>query len=134
MNQYARYTIHSKTTKMVYLDGKEQPVKLFSFVIDNEEFYFECRCRFEKNGNDFRVLIRNFGIRETSLAGSTTPTVQKSFNKIEANNIKLAIENYFLTTPPNNIPPFSMKNAKCIGVEFQDYWIVTEYEACKSNN
>jgi hypothetical protein len=126
MNTNDKYTIESCGSHRAFFEGKDTGIQLFKFHSDSGSVYFECHLRFEDNGNDFRIVIRNFGIPHTSLAGSTTPTVQKKFEREDVSDIENAIKNYFLNTPPKRSPFSGEKKGNLLGFEFRNGWIVIE--------
>jgi len=119
------YKIKDVGSHRAFYKGEDTGIRLFKFTLLDESVYFECHFHFAENGNDFRVFIRNFGIRHATLAGSTTPTIQMKFGPTEAQAIKHAIVDYFENTPPNT-HPFSSKKGKLIGVDFENGWIATK--------
>jgi hypothetical protein len=86
--------------------------------------FFEMHLKFAANGNDFYVVIANFGIGDKTLAGSHSPLVQRKFSPAEIRSIKQRLEEYFSGPEEKKFVPFSVGGGCFLGVEFADRWIV----------
>ena len=106
------------------LPRDDRMIKVFRIDSDRAPVLFEVNYKFAENGNDFWVVIANFGIFERTLAGSRTPSVQKKFNSVEVKSARQRIEEYFSSQEQKNFSPFNSGRGRILGIEFVDGWIV----------
>jgi len=98
-------------------------IDVFRLSSNKDSVLFEMRYPFAQNGNDFWVIISNFGIPSADAAGSKTPLMQSEFNDIEAQSAKRRIEEYFSGPERKNFMPFYLAKARYLGTKFADGWI-----------
>jgi hypothetical protein len=101
-------------------------ITMFSIVISSQKYWFEGRYTFAPNGNDFTVLIGNFGIPNRNLAGSTSDALRRRFPIQLVPNIKHAIDMFFVgdhLTAGFHLFPGS--KGKCLKVDYPGSWIMT---------
>jgi hypothetical protein len=98
-------------------------IDVFRLSSNKDSVLFEMRYAFAENGNDFWVVISNFGIPSADAAGSRTPLMQSKFNASEAQSAKKRIEEYFSGTERKNFMPFCIAKARYLETKFVDGWI-----------
>jgi hypothetical protein len=96
-------------------------INVFRTSSNRGQVLFEVDYKFAKNGNDFTVIISNFGIPNKFAAGSEG--VQKKFNSVESNSARQRIEEYFYDSKEKKAFPFEMGRGRFLGIEFVDGWI-----------
>jgi len=105
---------------------KGEPVEVFKVDTAQGSFWFEVYYDFAENGNDFRVTVGNFGLRDAVSAGSTTPLMRRSFKAAEAKAAQSRLEALFSGPRDNpNLPflPFRGGKGKFLGLSFRRGWI-----------
>ena len=108
-----------------YVRGPEETgIDVLRMETERGPTFFEMHLRFAANGNDFWIVIANFGIGDKNLAGSCTSLVQRKFNTTEIGSIRRRLEEYFSGPEEKKYVPFSVSGARFLGVEFADGWIV----------
>jgi hypothetical protein len=98
-------------------------IDVFRLSSNKDSVLFEMRYPFAQNGNDFWVVISNFGIPSPAAAGSKTPLLQARFDPIEAQSAKRRIEEFFSGTEEKDFMPFNLPKARYLGTKFADGWI-----------
>lgn len=97
------------------------------FIVGEDQFYFSRTLRFNKNGNDFWVVIESFWfdhIRSTSMPDGTTQrrleNVRLRLTPGIANPVELRLVEYYSNEISRNAFPFGAANCKFLGVLFAD--------------
>jgi len=98
-------------------------IDVFRLSSNKDSVLFEMRYPFAQNGNDFGVVISNFGIPSPAAAGSKTPLMQAGFDPIEALSAKRRIEEYFSGPEEKSFIPFNLGKGRYLGAKFVDGWI-----------
>ena len=70
-------------------------INVFRIIPGEKPIFFELRYKYAENGNDFWVIIENFGLFDRDLAGSKTPMAQRQFTAAEAESARYRIDEYF---------------------------------------
>ena len=105
---------------------EETGIRLFSIEADGKKTLFEVVYRFEKNEDDFYVVISNFGIFDRSLAGSKTLKAQAKFSSQAAESAKRRLVEFFAGPEDKPFMPFKMPKGNLLGVDFTKNWINEE--------
>jgi hypothetical protein len=110
-----------------YVRGPEE-TGICVFVIERgeEQTLFEVSFQFAGNGNDFRVVVSNFGLKNKALAGSRSTVAQHKFNCTEIASVRRRLEEYFSGPEEKNYSPFKSSKAHFLGIGFPDGWKVEE--------
>ncbi len=107
-----------------YVPGpNESGVRVFSIEGSKGITFFEVKFEFAENGNDFWVVISNFGIPSVSAAGSGPGIVQRKFNDTEAESARERLEEYFNGPEEKRFGPFGSSRATFLGVKYESGWI-----------
>jgi hypothetical protein len=106
------------------LPRDEALIEVFCITPNGEPIFFEVSSKFAENGNDYWILIRNFGLFSRDFGGSRTPLAQRQFSPTEATSARKRINEYFSGSEKKNFFPFNMSKAHFLGTEFVDGWIV----------
>jgi hypothetical protein len=88
-------------------------------------FTFEVAYRIE-NGNNFHVVISNFGLPGREWAGSKAPIVQMRFSSEEAESAKRRLIEFFSGQEDKPYMPFNLPQANFLGADFAKNWINDE--------
>ena len=105
-----------------------EPIETYVVKTSQGPFWFEAYYDYAENQTDFRVTVRNFGLRRKASAGSTTPLVRRPFDAAEAATAKIRLDALFLgpyDNPALPFIPFRRGRSKCLGVNFPDGWITS---------
>ena len=104
--------------------GDFELIHVFCVNFGTSKVYFEARFEFGKNGDDFVVVISNFGLHRRTLAGSSyDPLFLKSFEASEVASIRDRLIEYFSGPEEKRFFPFTVKRANFMGVKFSNNWI-----------
>ena len=108
-----------------YVRGpEERGIDVLRMDTESGPIFFEMHLRFAENGNDFWVVISNFGLPSTTLAGSQSPSVQRKFSPAEIESVRERLREYFSGPEEKKYVPFSVSGSRLLGVEFADGWVV----------
>jgi hypothetical protein len=99
-------------------------IRVFRTDTGGSQFFFEVDYKFAENGNDFWVVIANFGIPSPSFAGSRAKRAQRQFTSAEAKSARGRIDEYFSGSDRNGYFPYNMGKGHFLGIEFVEGWIV----------
>ena len=104
------------------------PWEIYVVEASEERFWFEARIDYAENGEDFRVVVWNFGLKSRHGGGTRADYWRRSFTYAEARAAKVMLHGFFLGsrhTP--GLPDFPFRNGRgrCIGVDFPADWIST---------
>lgn len=104
--------------------NNERPLTVYKMMINQYWVWFVGQEIYNSNGCDFKVQISCFGIRRKSDAGSRLKGLRRKFDKSNQETIKQRLQLFFLGPEPKPFPPFKLPKAKCVGVVFEDSWIL----------
>ena len=108
-----------------YVRGPEETgIAVLRMDTESGPTFFEMHLRFAANGNDFWVVISNFGLPDRAFAGSRTSSVQRKFSPTEVESVRERLREYFSGPEEKKYAPFSISGSRFLGVEFADGWIV----------
>src|SRR4051812_28075519 len=118
------------TAAVIRFDGSvrgpsETGIKTYRVEVAGPPFWFEAEFKYGPNGDDFRVTIRNYGLRDKTAAGSLSSTIRRQFSASQAQIAKKRVEAFFLKAPvkgrtqPSGYPE---DNGHCLGVVFPEGW------------
>jgi hypothetical protein len=113
----------------VRFDGCERgsdEVGIFVFEIKTATgpLWFEVDYEFASNGNDFHIVVSNFGLLRKSLAGSRIPSHRREFTSREIESATDRIRDYFSDSEEKDFFPFNTGKGRFIGVRFTPGWAV----------
>jgi hypothetical protein len=111
-------------------DGSDRDgIHLYLVRTTDGLFWFEADEELAQNDNDFWLTVRNFGLPERSLAGSTDPMLRRTFTAAEARTARSRLEAFFGgPTDTPGLPYFyRIRRGKCLGVNFPPDWITVAY-------
>jgi hypothetical protein len=103
-------------------EDKRQGVGLFD--TGGEKFWFTRDVRFDANGNDFWVVIKYFGFRQKSAAGTKDGDDRRQFAAAAADAIMRRLIDYYSGDEDKILFPFHQSGSKFLGVVFEDGWIL----------
>ena len=110
-----------------YVRGAEETgIRLFTIEAEGRKTLFEVSYRYGRNGNDFHVVISNFGLGDRGWAGSKSSIVQLKFDSRTAQSAKCRIMEFFSGSEEKPFMPFNVPQARFIGVIFAAHWINEE--------
>lgn len=104
--------------------GDDDLIHVFSIETSAGPTLFEADYEFAANGNDFWVLITNFGLYRKSLAGSRAPAAQRGFSSREIESATDRIREYFSGPEEKDFLPFNTGKGHFLGVKFTPGWAV----------
>jgi hypothetical protein len=108
-----------------YVRGPEETgISVFVIEADKEQALFEVDFKFAENGNDFWVIISNFGLKGKAFAGSKTPAAQRNFSHETIVSARRRLEEYFSSSEEKKYSPFDSSKASFLGIRFSDGWAV----------
>ncbi|HWK45027.1 MAG TPA: hypothetical protein VNT30_09915 [Stellaceae bacterium] len=117
---------------MIKFDGTvrgvdDSPVEIFVIEAEGDQFWFEVSYEFNQDGNDFHVMVDNFGLRSKMSAGAASFR-RRYFADIEKQEAEIKLRILFQGDKNNpSLPfvPFHMPRSTCLGVKFKPGWIET---------
>jgi hypothetical protein len=98
-------------------------IRLFTIEPPGKKILFEVAYRYGEDGNDFHVVISNFGLSDRGWAGSKSSRVQMKFSPEAAESARGRIVEFFSGAEDKPFMPFSVPQARFRGVEFAKSWI-----------
>ena len=100
---------------------EENLIEVFRISTREGSNFFEIDYKFATNGNDFWIVVRNFGL---PTAGTRSPSFRRHFRPSEAESAKRRIEEYILGAEEKRFGPFRINKGRCLGIDFAEDWIV----------
>jgi hypothetical protein len=92
--------------------------------IPKHVYWFTPEYRFHENGYDFWVVIHFFGFIMRSAAGTKMGEERETFTASQGASAKRRIIEYYSGPEDKIVVPFTMREARFLGVIFDDGWIL----------
>ncbi len=102
-------------------DNRQAVVK---FQAGSNIYWFSKCDRFEKNGEDFWVVIQFFGFVTRGAAGTQFGGGRKAFTAKQTESVKKRIVDYYSGPEDKKVAPFTLRGAHFLGVIFEEGWIL----------
>jgi len=106
------------------------PWEIYLVESGDERFWFEARIDYAEDGQDFRIVVWNFGLNSRQGAGGRAGYWRRDFTYAEARAAKAMLSSFFLGsryTPGLPDLPFRNGRGRCTGVDFPPDWISTAW-------
>jgi hypothetical protein len=94
------------------------------FDTGGDKLWFTRDIRFDVSGSDFWVVIKYFGFRQKSAAGTKDGDYRHPFTAAEADAIMRRLIDYYSGDEDKILFPFHHPGCKFLGVVFEDGWIL----------